>query len=92
MNKSTAIRNTIPTREDSWVRWSRLVFVLFVSAVLLGSLTACDDSHTARSSDKAKGYTPYVYIDGETGCHYLATYHDGALTPRMDRNGKQVCL
>lgn len=30
-----------------------------------------------------------VQVDAETGCHYLSRW--GALTPRMDRAGKQIC-
>lgn len=31
-----------------------------------------------------------LYIDKRTGCQYLGTYA-GAITPRMDYNGRQVC-
>lgn len=34
---------------------------------------------------------PVLYVDNETGCHYLATNAMQVLVPRMDRNGKQVC-
>lgn len=31
-----------------------------------------------------------VYIDNLTGCHYLRNAF-GSITPRMDKDGKQVC-
>lgn len=34
------------------------------------------------------GYEPRVYRDTLTGCEYLATYHDGALAPRIDVDGR----
>jgi hypothetical protein len=36
---------------------------------------------------------PLVFKDRGTGCEYLAIGMNsaGALTPRLDRNGKQVC-
>ncbi|ATD62516.1 hypothetical protein CNX70_21975 [Janthinobacterium svalbardensis] len=37
-------------------------------------------------------YAPILYVDNETGCHYLTTDALQALVPRMDRDGKQVCL
>lgn len=36
-------------------------------------------------------YSPVLYVDNETGCHYLSTDAFQVLVPRMDRDGKQVC-
>lgn len=36
-------------------------------------------------------YPPVLYVDNETGCHYLATDSAQVLVPRMDRDGNQVC-
>lgn len=36
-------------------------------------------------------YSPVLYVDNETGCHYLTTDAFHVLAPRMDRDGKQVC-
>src|SRR5262245_20213455 len=33
----------------------------------------------------------FIYIDYGTGCHYIATPVFGSLTPRLDRDGKQIC-
>ena len=80
----------IPTLNDPWVRWARLVGVLFVAAVVLALFSGCarDDSDPAEGTS---GMTPRT--DALTGCQYL-TYggsYGAAITPRMDRNGKQVC-
>lgn len=32
-----------------------------------------------------------IYIDHETGCQYLGTVF-GGLTPRLDRDGKPICI
>lgn len=32
-----------------------------------------------------------LYIDNMTGCHYLEAGMIGGITPRLDRNGKQIC-
>lgn len=81
-------RNAVPNRNDPWVQWARAIFLLFVAAVMLASISGCQP----RVGDKSPtAYDPVLYIDTETGCHYLATRSTNALTPRMDRNGKQVC-
>ncbi|MGK5044924.1 hypothetical protein ACQ4WP_03355 [Janthinobacterium sp. GB4P2] len=36
-------------------------------------------------------YPPVLYVDNETGCHYLSTDAFQVLVPRLDRDGKQVC-
>lgn len=32
-----------------------------------------------------------IYIDAKTNCQYLGQGVDGGLTPRLERNGKQMC-
>lgn len=31
-----------------------------------------------------------VYIDNDTGCHYITANH-GGVTPRLDRQNKPIC-
>jgi Family of unknown function (DUF6440) len=85
----SAVRKTIPTRNDPWVWWARYLIVLFVAAVLL-ALSGCarDDSDPV---DGRSGMTPRT--DALTGCQYLTYSHTygTSITPRMDRDGKQVC-
>ena len=69
----------------AWSKWSGRVVLLFVVAVLLAMLSGCSEA-------RADGpQPPAVYVDPMTRCHYLSTGHDSGLTPRMDRDGKQVC-
>lgn len=39
----------------------------------------------------ASSYDPVLYIDRDTGCHYLSTGNINSLTPRMGADGKQIC-
>jgi len=32
-----------------------------------------------------------IYIDAKTNCQYLGQGANGGLTPRLERNGKQMC-
>lgn len=52
---------------------------------MLCLLWAC--SHQAKSDSLRR---PVVYTDWNS-CQYLSTDHDGALTPRMGADGKQIC-
>jgi len=68
-------------------RWATFIFVAFIAAVLL-ALTGC----AGRTGDvDTAPIRPVVYRDSETGCEYLSTGNFYELTPRMDRDGKQVC-
>lgn len=68
-------------------RWATFLIVAFVAAVLL-ALTGCG------RGEKVWGYPAYIVTDA-SGCQYITTWRErnagyGA-TPRMDRDGKQVC-
>jgi len=69
-------------------RWATFLIFAFIAAVLL-ALTGCGRSESRAGNGGAR--TPYVWSDPATGCEYLAQMDGKALTPRMDRNGKQVC-
>lgn len=79
----------IPTRNDPWVRWSRILLVLIVAATL-AALAGCSGARD--DSDMPDGRVSGVSVrtDHLTGCQYLVSPGDG-ITPRMDRDGKQVC-
>lgn len=63
------------------MKW--ILFLLVV--IVVGYYLPHDDS------DPVNGRSGLgVYTDNLTGCQYLATLF-GSPTPRMDRNGKQVC-
>jgi len=79
----------IPTCRDPWARWAKIILAIAVCATLL-ALAGCgprqqDDSDPVEGSSGMKPRT-----DALTGCQYL-TYPNGGITPRMDRDGKQVC-
>ena len=86
---ATAARKAIPTRNEPWVWWARYLIVLFVAGVLL-ALSGCVGRTGDEAKPEAKVLDPYLYRDRTTGCEYLAA-GSGGLTPRMDRDGKQVC-
>lgn len=85
----STVRKTIPTRNDPWVWWARYLLALFVAAVLL-ALSGCTRKEDVGT---ANAYTaPDILRDPETGCQYLShPYANSALTPRLGRDGKQVC-
>lgn len=79
----------IPTRRCRAHSGASFVLVAFIGAVLL-ALTGCAP-RTGDTGAEKQAVDPVLYVDRETGCHYLATGDVKALTPRMDRDGKQVC-
>lgn len=83
------MQKQIPTYRDPWARWAKIIFAIVVCATLL-SLAGCGLRHQDDSDppDGSSGIKPRT--DALTGCQYL-TYPAGGITPRMDRNGKQVC-
>jgi len=94
------MQKPIPTLNDPWVRWARLVGVLFVSATVLalfGSLvTGCTQKDTLLAPPQEQSTTGEVnrYVDPDTACQYLVVKGYGpsySIAPRMDRDGKQVC-
>lgn len=66
----------------------KLFAALAVATMALG-LSACTQPvGTIRGSGNAVS----LYIDGETGCHYVkAEGINGGLTPRLDSNGRPIC-
>lgn len=75
---------------DGFWRIARLiaigVFALFVIQGIFDLLGVGKDS-----TDPANGRSGLeLRTDAMTGCQYLES-SDGALTPRLGRNGKQVC-
>ena len=57
---------------------------LFIACSVLFALSQLAGNADARSD----AGDPRVYRDAATGCEYLSTDHDGALTPRISANGK----
>ena len=43
------------------------------------------------SAVRDASWTLYILAD-DNGCQYLTTSSDGGLTPRMDTDGKQICI
>lgn len=71
-------------------RWATFLIVAFIAAVLL-ALTGCAPRDDTDPAGGRSGM--WLYTDARTGCDYLALYGWGgvSITPRMDRDGKQVC-
>lgn len=93
----------IPTCRDPWARWAKIIFAIVVCATLL-AVSGCQRVDTAkREHAYASGTKPEVtvinmqlWIDAETKCEYLVPRGsvqggEGGITPRMSRDGKQVC-
>ena len=62
------------------------LFVFILTATALQHCAPVDDSDMSRWN--RSGLVPH--IDQRTGCHYLSRTFGGP-TPRLDRDGKQVC-
>ena len=77
----------IPTRRRYPRAW--VVFSIIVVACLMGALVGCD---SPAATNTGNSWTPSVWTDSETGCQYLSPRDGKAITPRMGRDGKQVCL
>lgn len=58
--------------------------------VLYISNNAQASSSVARWSIDDDQYA-YIFRDIETGCEYISGSNTAAYTPRLDRNGKQIC-
>jgi len=77
----------IPTLNDPWVRWARLIGALFVAAVVLALFSGCNGKNAFRHM---------ILVDAESGCKYVGYVEDGALSnaslkPVVGVDGKQVC-
>lgn len=65
-------------------KMNKLVLALLITSALVGC--AAKDS-----TDPAEGISGLsLFSDNMTGCQYLS-HNSGALTPRMNADGKQVC-
>lgn len=85
--------NKIPTRPSPWASWSALLIAFFVAATLL-ALTGCspDATYEKNRSSATPGGILRAVSDEETGCQYLVFVGPtGGITPRLNRDGKQVC-
>lgn len=67
----------------SW--WFVSIMLVAASGVAINHYSSRDSSDTA---EERSGLN--VRTDALTGCQYLETAH-GAITPRMDRTGAQIC-
>ena len=63
-----------------------LACLLVVGAGIVGLATQRDDTDAVDSPRSGM----YPHIDARTGCHYLSRPF-GGITPRLDREGKQIC-
>jgi hypothetical protein len=61
------------------------VFIVIVAVILAGR----GDRDDTDPPDGRSGLS--LYTDSKTGCQYLRAGISG-LTPRLDRDGKQICL
>lgn len=85
--------NKIPTYRSPWRSPTAWLVAALIVTVLL-SVAGCEGSpaQPAKADQKPvpSFYSVSLYTDPDTGCEYLAQYR-GGITPRLDRNGKQVC-
>jgi hypothetical protein len=74
---------------------NRNKMIIFITAIISGCTAGCEVNAKTetRLTDKTGLYiaasnSPYLWIDPLTKCEYLL---DHGITPRLDRNGKQIC-
>lgn len=72
---------------DSFKRWVLLIISFLVFTLILDWFTPYDDSDDKQAKERS-GLS--VYTDHLTGCQYLGKTF-GPPTPRMGKDGKQVC-
>lgn len=70
------------------MKWDRMKWLVFIAVFFIGLVTwqPYDDSDPPGGRSGLR-----IYRDALTGCEYLSGGITGALTPRMDRSGRQVC-
>jgi len=66
----------------------KIVAAVSIMASLVGCTQSTPSIETRQTVRELENMN--LYIDKRTGCQYLGTYA-GAITPRMDSNGRQVC-
>ena len=86
--KTVNVHMTLPNMERlADVLYKCVIFlgILAILSVVAGFFIPGDDTD---APGERSGLRPYT--DHATGCQYLAT-RNGALTPRLDATGKQIC-
>lgn len=66
-----------------------LVIIAVVSGIVVGRLLHVDVYAEGREPPM-RNNTLYLYIDSETGCHYVGPGAHGGITPRMVK-GVHLC-
>lgn len=64
-----------------------IVFAVFMVRFIFFQPYDSTDDHVKKERSGMQ-----LYIDHGTGCHYLGTGFFGGLTPRLDQDGKQICI
>lgn len=86
---------TIYVIEDLWSLLSKLAAFYVCAMVLSGLLNGLINRYTnigRDATDPPLGKSDMkILTDYETGCQYLAGGR-GGLTPRLDANGKHICV
>lgn len=98
-----AAQYRIPTCSRLPRAW--IIFTIIVAACLLGALAGCsrrgesvmDRVEQVEAKEKIQASSSSGILrsikDPDTGCEYLVfAGPSGGITPRMDREGKQICL
>ncbi len=72
----------------------RLIILSVTVAVLGTTLAACvkqksNASNAPAPQEMGTVFTPVLYVDPDTRCHYLTT--GSGLTPRVRSNGTHIC-
>jgi hypothetical protein len=86
----------IPTHVPFWRTGPARCVLVIVVAVVLAQMVGCEKRELSVSQRLRELESPggilEVTVDEKTGCQYLVfTGPSGGITPRMDRDGKQVC-
>lgn len=63
--------------------------VLAASGFILATLSSSHNNINNISTDEPSNMS--LKIDHATGCQYLSNGIFGGLTPRLDKNGRQIC-
>lgn len=89
--------NRLRTHTPFYLTRPARVVYLIAAAVVAALLTGCGKSELSISERVKRLESPggilSVSVDEKTGCQYLIfTGSQGGITPRMGRDGKQVCV
>lgn len=76
-------------KEIFWWLAQLVAMVLVINWLLNMTPLGRDDTDTGRWGDGRSGVKPIT--DAKTGCQYLVT-SDGGITPRLGKDGKQICI